>query len=282
MQGKSFIANIIKGATNAIQKIFHNPYRGTGLNFFDIKILKHLPPGKSYTRKLGEHTIHFSDPQELLHGLKEIFIEKIYDQSLPENARIIDCGSNIGMSILYLKQIAPTASIIGFEPDDQNFALLQKNINGNNLGKTEIHKAAVWKENTTLSFQVTGSMGSAIDTTGDSSNTVDVKAVRLKDYLKEKVDFLKIDIEGAEYEVIKDIASELHNVKKLFIEYHGTYQQNNELLEILNIVSNAGFSFYIKEAASIYDHPFIRKRNGVWNYDVQLNIFCNRSGGNEG
>jgi FkbM family methyltransferase len=276
MQGKSFITNIIKGATKTSQKIFKNKYNEIGLNFIDIKILKHLPPGKKYTKKIGANTIHFSDPQELLHALREIFIEKIYDQSLPENATIIDCGSNIGISILYLKQIAPSASIIGFEPDDQNFELLEKNITANKLENIHVYKAAVWKENTTLFFEVTGSMGSAITTDTDGRNTVNVKAVRLKEYLKKNIDFLKIDIEGAEYDVLKDIAPELLNVKKLFIEYHGTYQQNNELLEMLNIVHSAGFSFYIKEAASIYDRPFVAKNNGTGNYDVQLNIFCNR------
>ena len=117
-------------------------------------------------------------------------------------------------------------------------------------------------------------MGSKI---GDavSSNTVSVKAVRLKDFLGRKVDFLKLDIEGAEYKVLKDIAENLGNVHRMFLEYHGTFAQNNELLEILELVTEAGFKFYIKEADSVYDLPFLQKKH-LSEYDLLLNIFCFR------
>jgi FkbM family methyltransferase len=275
MQGTSFLSNILTGSKKAVIKLFDHPFRSVGLNFIDIKILKHLPAGKLHLRKVANFKIHFTNPQEFLHALKEIFVEQCYHQKLPDNALIIDCGSNIGISILYLKKIAPNSRIIAFEPDESNFMILEKNINVNQLHKIELHKAAVWTENTTLSFRVTGSMGSTIDQEKHDTS-VKVQALRLKDFLQQKVDFLKIDIEGAEFEVLKDIAPDLHNVQTLFLEYHGTYQQNGELLQILNIVQQAGFKFYIKEAASIYDSPFINEKNGAWGYDVQLNIFCHR------
>jgi FkbM family methyltransferase len=275
MQGKSFTGNILRGIKNAFLKLFSNPYSKAGLGIIDVKILKHLTPGKIYQRKIGNYHISFSNPQEFLHALKEIFADKCYDQSLPEDAYIIDCGSNIGLSILYLKSIAPEANIIGFEPDEANYALLKKNIQENRLENITLHQAAVWTANTELSFEVTGSMGSAISL-DNKENTIKVKGLRLKDFLSKKVDFLKIDIEGAEYEVMKDISDSLHYVRNLFVEYHGTYKQNNELLEILDILHKNGFSFYIKEAASVYDRPFVPEKNGEWNYDVQLNIFCRR------
>lgn len=275
MQGKSFTGNILRGIKNAFLKQFNNPFSKAGLGIIDVKILKHLTPGKIYQRKIGNYHISFSNPQEFLHALKEIFADKCYDQSLPEDAYIIDCGSNIGLSILYLKSIAPEANIIGFEPDEANYALLKKNIQENRLENITLHQAAVWTANTELSFEVTGSMGSAISL-DNKENTIKVKGLRLKDFLSKKVDFLKIDIEGAEYEVMKDISDSLHYVRNLFVEYHGTYKQNNELLEILDILHKNGFSFYIKEAASVYDRPFVPEKNGEWNYDVQLNIFCRR------
>ena len=96
-----------------------------------------------------------------------------------------------------------------------------------------------------------------------------------KDFLSKKVDFLKLDIEGAEYKVLKDVAENLNNVDKMFIEYHGSFAQNNELLEILELISNAGFKFYIKEAAPVFEQPFLPKRHSG-EYDVQLNMFCFR------
>src|SRR5699024_1771569 len=103
--------------------------------------------------------------------------------------------------------------------------------------------------------------------------TQKTKAVRLRDFLNRQIDFLKIDIEGAEYEVLKDIKDHLDKVKKLFVEYHGSFEQNRELIEILNIITTAGFRFYIKEATELYTSPFMGKSKDSL-YDIQLNIFC--------
>jgi hypothetical protein len=110
----------------------------------------------------------------------------------------------------------------------------------------------------------------------EKENSQQVKAIRLKDYLNNKVDFLKIDIEGAEYRVLKDISEKLTNVENLFLEYHGNFNQNDELVEIFEIISKSGFQFYIKEAVSVFDHPFLHKKDLKIPYDVQLNIFCFR------
>jgi len=126
-----------------------------------------------------------------------------------------------------------------------------------------------------LSFSNESSMGSKIEL-NSSAQSVEVKAIRLKEFLNKKVDFLKIDIEGAEYAVLKDIAGDLHRVQNMFLEYHGTFSQNGELGEIIKIIDEAGFNFYIKEAAPIYLTPFYRTKNPNTVYDVQLNLFCFR------
>lgn len=268
----SFNKNLLNGLRSRIKKTFQNSYREVNINWLSLKYLKHLPADKIHSHKLLQHQTYFYGGLEYLHGVKEIFLEGVYNQKLPDNAYIIDCGAHIGLSVIYLKSICPTAHIVCFEPDNKNFDLLEKNIFSHQLKNVEAKKEAVWTENTSLTFIQDGNMGSKI---GDSTlpNSVEVKATRLKDYLNKRVDFLKMDIEGAEYEVLKDISGSLENVNKMFIEYHGTFEQNNELLEILNLVSKAHFNFYIKEAASIFDQPFLPK-NVATSYDVQLNIFC--------
>ena len=202
------------------------------------------------------------EEMEYLHGIHEIFIEEVYVQSLPENANIIDCGAHIGLSVIYLKQICPTANIIAFEPDKQNYGLLQKNIVSHKLTKIEAKEEAVWIENTNLNFIQDGNMASKIGS-DESPNTASVKAARLRDYLEKKIDFLKLDIEGAEYDVLKDIQDKLSNVNNMFIEYHGTFDQNDELIDILKIIKDAGFKFYIKEAAVIFESPFMAKSRKI-------------------
>ncbi|HEY5462284.1 MAG TPA: FkbM family methyltransferase [Hanamia sp.] len=268
----SFSKNLFNGINSRIKKSFNNPYREVNINWFSLKYLKHIPADKIHSHKLLNHQTFFCGGQEYLHGLREIFLEGVYNQNLPKNSYILDCGAHIGLSVIYLKSICPTANIVCFEPDAKNFDLLQKNISSHKLKNVDAQKEAVWIENTTLNFIQDGNMGSKIGE-ANLSHSVTVKATRLKDYLDKKVDFLKMDIEGAEYKVLKDISGSLGNVNKMFIEYHGTFEQNNELLEILDMVSKAGFKFYIKEAASVYDQPFLPKTSSG-EYDLQLNMFC--------
>src|SRR6185437_891473 len=263
--------NLINGINLRIKKSFSNPYKEINVNWFSLKYLKHVPADKIHSHQLLEHPTYFYGGSEYLQGLKEIFLEGVYKQTLPENSFIIDCGAHIGLSVIYLKNICPTARIICFEPDEKNFSLLQKNILSHHLENVDAKQEAIWDENTSLNFIQDGNMGSKIGET-TSSHAVTVKAARLKDYLDEKVDFLKMDIEGAEYKVLKDISEKLENVEKMFIEYHGTFNQNKELLEIFEIILKKGFKFYIKEAASVFDQPFYSK-NYSGEYDLQLNIF---------
>ena len=120
-------------------------------------------------------------------------------------------------------------------------------------------------------------MSSKVDQKANAGKKI--KASRLKDFLNKKVDFLKIDIEGAEYAVIKDVQEMLFNVQNLFLEYHGSFNQNNELVDIFNILCNSGFQFYIKEATPVYRSPFFDafQKSEKRDWDIQLNIFCFRN-----
>lgn len=273
----SFLANISKGINNRIKKLRVNPYRSVNLNWLKIKYYKHLPAGKVKIHRLFGKKVFFSDSIQLVNGLTEIFIEQLYNQQInTSEPYIIDCGANIGLSIIYMKEKYPNARILSFEPDETNYFLLSKNICSFDYKNVELRKEAVWVENTVLNFSSNASMTSKIVEIKSIENSIRVNAIQLKKFITEPIDFLKIDIEGAEFEVLKDIASELYFVKNLFIEYHGTFNQNSELLEILSIINQQGFQFYIKEAANLFDYPFIQNKKSNIEYDVQLNIFCFR------
>jgi FkbM family methyltransferase len=268
----TFYTNLFNGINQRTKKLFIVRYSKINVNWFLLKYLKHLPPDKVHSHKLLNHETFFYGGPEYLHGLFEIFIGDIYNQKLPQNAYVLDCGGHIGLSVIYIKAICPSAQITVFEPDAQNYTLLRKNIASHQLEGIDARQEAVWIENTQLSFIQEGNMGSKIGT-DSTTNTTKVTAVRLKDFLNKKVDFLKLDIEGAEYKVLKDISENLSQVSNMFIEYHGSFAENPELVEIFNIIVTAGFKFYIKEAAINYEQPFLPPKTKL-NYDVQLNIFC--------
>jgi FkbM family methyltransferase len=219
---------------------------------------------------------HFSSPFWFLHSIEEIFIDEVYKFSpLRKDALILDCGANIGLSVLYFKQICPAAKIIAFEADPFVFELLEKNIKESALSDVDLLNKAVWTEDTVLEFDAEGGLGGRLGLGEvEIKNKIDVKTIRLRDYLDQKVDFLKIDIEGAEYNVLKDCVDKLHNVENLFLEYHILPTEEQNLDEILLWLRNAGFRYYIKEAWENQKYPFVSKKGTV--YEMQLNISCYR------
>ena len=254
-----------------------SPYRKVGINWMKEKIIKHSD--SNHIKKINAcgETIHYSSNEELIHCLKEIFFDEIYKFETPNQTPIIiDCGAHIGMSILSFKQQYPNSTIIAFEPDTNNYKLLQKNIKEWGFSNIQALQNPIWNSNTEITFESSGAMGGKISSKSESiQNSLKLIAVRLSDFLDKEIDFLKIDIEGVEYEVIKDCKSKLHFVKNLFIEFHSKFEDQYKLTEILNILNEAGFNFYIKEANNVFPTPFIKKKINA-PFDLQLNIFAFR------
>lgn len=277
MLSQSFLRNIAEGIYTRFFQSEKVGFSQLSIGWLQHKYLKHLPAGKTRRIRFKGGHLFFNAPQELLHGLQEIFIDQIYKQPLPPKALILDCGANIGLSVLWFKQQDSTARIIAFEPDPTNFQLLEQNIAANKLDNVTCHHAAVWKEDTERAFSSAAGMASGF-ASQISKDTIAVSCLRLKSFLHQPIDFLKIDIEGAEWEVLNDCASSLDLVKRIFIEYHGQFEEQEKLINILNILQNAGFQFYMQEAASLYPTPFYRAKSKNHPYQVQLNIFGFRAG----
>lgn len=214
----------------------------------------------------------YVDGTTLLVGLKEIFIDKIYKfNSDNETPFIIDCGSNIGFSVYYFKQLYPKAKVIAFEADPEIYDVLCENLANVGLNDIELINKAVWDSSDTLEFRSEGGMSGRVRINDEQGKLFSVQGARLKDYLCNKVDFLKIDIEGAEYRVIKDCKEELKNVNRIFLEYHSPRSEEQTLAEILAILKTSGFRVYIKEAY-VQVNPFLEVRT-VDGMDLQLNIY---------
>lgn len=205
-----------------------------------------------------------------LHGLNEIFLDKTYQfNSKNDTPVILDCGANIGLSAIFFKKLYPKANVIAFEADKEIAKTLASNLNAFGYNDVEVVAKAVWIENTTLEFKSDGSVGGQI--VKDMPDSIKIEAVRLNDFLSSKVDFLKIDVEGVEYDLLKDCAANLINVDNIFIEYHSFLKDEQKLDEILLILKKAGFKYYIKEAWNNMPNPFTDSRKS--HYDLQLNIF---------
>jgi FkbM family methyltransferase len=270
------LANLGKGIYTRIKKIFYNPYSVFDIGWTKGKILKHqTDQSLKYHIYKNKYKIAFRDSRVFLVSINELFVNEFYKfRPISDRPRIIDCGSYIGTSILYFKINYPNAVITGFEPDETNYSIVKSNLEAWNFSDTSLTNAAIWINNESISFHSKGSMASRIETgIYDENKKKTVKCIRLRDLLNEEIDFLKIDIEGAEHAVLKDCSDKLINVKNLFVEYHGVYSEMFKLNEILDILNHNEFRYYIKEGSPVYAKPFWDKEK-VGDYDIILNIFA--------
>jgi FkbM family methyltransferase len=263
------ITRFVRGVLLLPQQKVQHP----GMNYADlyrIGVVLRYSAGES--QFMGKK-IYFTHGLALLNNIKELFNSNCYffTTSNP-TPRILDCGAYIGLSIIYFKSIYPAAKITAFEADPSIYNVLTRNMLSFDFTDVELVNKAVWNEETQLTFYADNMMtGSLVTQNNDQSNEIKINTTRLINYLSTKIDFLKLDVEGAEYEVLKDIQHDLNNVDKIFIEYHSDANKPQILGEILQILSNAGFRYHIQEANNYTMSPFkgLRKEG----FDLQLNIF---------
>lgn len=166
---------------------------------------------------------------------------------------IIDCGANIGVSVLEWKTRWPQSQVICFEPDPFAFKLLQKNIQANDVPGVRCVNAAVWDSEQTLPFY--GDLSPTADARGNSAEAAwakregcsqtTVQSTRLSSYIADQtVSFLKLDVEGAEQRVLHEIAAWLDRIEAIYVEVHQTDEsaQRNSANSVEQILSAAGFT----------------------------------------
>jgi len=242
----------------------------------DYKRMKKLPRFVKSRTTFLNNEIEFVDSVTYLYGINEIFKTNIYKFNSSSNEPfIIDCGSNIGLSVIYFKQLYPHSIIKAFEPDPNIFKTLTFNVKSFGFKDVELHQKAIWKQNEILNFKQEGGFSGRIPMINDEHNIIDVEAISLQEIIgSKKIDFLKIDIEGAEYEVLKSCKDNLQNVEHIFIEYHSHKDEKQTLHEILEILQNQGFRYHVLEAFT-RKKPFIDNET-MLGMDLQLNIFGTR------
>ncbi len=215
--------------------------------------------------------IRFNDANSLIGMYNEIIVQDCYKFDCEsESPVIIDCGANIGISLLYFLKQNPKAQITAYEADPIIFQILKCNIEQNGYIANLIERAVWINSNEEISF---GCIGADSGSLFESASTIQVKTIRLKEELArfKRIDLLKIDIEGAELEVIKDCENDLALVERVFIEYHSFNDSDQDLDVLLNIMKKAGFRYKILPARK-EKSPFFYY-NKEQKMDLQLNIF---------
>jgi FkbM family methyltransferase len=216
------------------------------------------------------------DAMTFLSGFKEIYKKEPYSFLFKkEFPCIIDCGANIGLSVIYFKQMYPDADIIAIEPDPRLFNILKKNLDSFGYTDIKLFQNAVWYRNEMLKFKQEGGFSGQVCSVSDFSNVIDVEAISLDLLLlKGNIGFLKLDIEGAENDIFTLNPPDLSNVSNVFIEYHSRNHENQSLHKILESLSGYGFRYHIHHEF-ITLSPLINSSDLV-GMDLQLSIFAHK------
>src|SRR5262249_47728688 len=154
--------------------------------------------------------------------------------------------------VLYFKRRYPDSRIVVFEPDPAVFPYLSDNVRHNGLNNVTLVHAAVSKEEGKLAFYSDGLYSSCLAQHSpagvpDGWTKYEVPCVRLSNYLEEPTDLLKMNIEGAECDVITECADKLRQVREIMIEYHHLPGLPRTLHQILTILHEQGFEYLIND-----------------------------------
>lgn len=270
MMGEGIFSGFLIGAARHLYRLFREPeYRR-----YCWLVTRYGMISRYRQRTVYVHgwKLIVPDVASFLSAYKEIFVEEIYAfRADSEYPIILDCGANIGLSVLYFKKKYPTSKVIAYEADPKIFNILKNNIYNNGITGVEIINMAIWSSGTIVDFSVEGADGGRINTESDK-NIIKVPAVSLFSILKEtQFDFVKVDIEGAEFEALKGCDELLNNLKYVFIEFHSFVNKKQELGSLIFLFERKGFRVHVHP-------PFTAKKpflgiQGVNGMDMQLNLF---------
>lgn len=218
--------------------------------------------------------IRYNDAASCFSAWRFIFDNHCYRFiARTEAPLILDLGANLGVASLYFYLEYPKARIIAFEPDPELFELLNANLEG--LSRIETRRIAISDRDGEVDFFGIGDdSGSLVGGFQEPSHEYRVPCSKLSAVLQEfpRVDFLKMDIEGAEVSAIAEAKFYLHLVDYLFVEFHSFSNQSQSLSKLFAVLEEVGFRYFI-QSESIEPSPFVNE-HAEGRIDGRVNVYA--------
>jgi len=209
------------------------------------------------TSIFGLH-INFATLSQYIHQFEANFIQNdYYFETHSRTPLIIDCGANTGDTTSYFRFLYPQSRIICFEPEPLAFSLLSQLVSNNKLTNVTLHQLALSdRRGSKVIYANPNQPASDITSFYPSTDpgrtqirlAATTKAVQLSRYISTPVDLLKLDIEGAEREVIPQLANanKLKLFRHIIIEYHHHLTPgDDQFSQILKILEDNHFTYQI-------------------------------------
>lgn len=180
-----------------------------------------------------------------------------------ETPFLIDAGGCYGLASYYLKRRFPKAEILAFEPDPDSAAIFRENIEKTGMTNVALREMAVGARNGETTFYALPGMPMGSSTSrrladqGQPVEEITVRQVDLAEVIGDRrVDFLKLDVEGAEYDILDALDGRMGGIRNMFIELHfGPDLPKSRLAGLLAVLDRNGFDYMITRAAAANPSP---------------------------
>ena len=175
-----------------------------------------------------------------------VFVRREYGM-MKEFRTIIDIGANMGSFTLYAAEHCPGARIYCYEPEPRNFECLRQNISINALENRVVAiQSAVASTSGRREMAMALSPLHSLVTLDGADERQFVNCMTLADIFSkwalERVDLLKMNCEGAEYEILGSCAREhLDRIRNIRLEYHVLDAETNNSGSLCRLLENRGF-----------------------------------------
>jgi len=173
---------------------------------------------------------------------------------IKNNDIIIDVGAHIGLFSLYASQFCKSGSIYSFEPVKENYQLFLENTRINNLKQIKPFNLAVSNSNSDVTLYLNEDE-SGHSMFSESSKTITVKSISLQQIFDDNqiknCNFLKLDCEGTEYEILENLPiSYFNKIEKIIIEYHMADTHPELLSKLKKLLISQNYNIEIKKLFS--------------------------------
>jgi FkbM family methyltransferase len=188
--------------------------------------------------------------------------DKFIPKILKKGDIVLDIGAHWGgFSVCFANLVGNEGKVFSFEPSSKNYRILRKNIQINKLSNIEVSKYAVGDKEDFVKLKI------ASTSSGHNSIARDnllfekeevVKQIKIDKFLKEKeiknINFIKIDVEGYELEVLKGMKETIRNQNNfwMFLEYSPVFMDKEKALELLEFLMENFTDVYIGNKGQIY------------------------------
>lgn len=228
--------------------------------------------------QLWTGAFEFQAKHALLTIIEEILIRREYHfKTTLAEPTVIDAGANIGLASYYARRSCKAARIVCIEPHPDTFKILERNMANPKLAGIELHQAALaaTEGEATLFFDTDAPLASSMDPRSglDGLSETKVPCITLDPFLKEgPVGLLKIDIEGAEADVLEAVADKLEEVENIFVEVHPIPGATPSLLtRVLAVLETAGFFVHVSRSPwSEVAHRNLPLQNAYRTYSLSV------------